>query len=144
MNANAQNTIQQMLQDILEKFLGKEEFAEINKQLFAKSELPVNPESSFSQLDREHLEFELDHSFNLGSQIDLLITYMEMKLAPKEFYEFLLKLGQITITSGELRLAADVHEKIIRQIDDNSDFDEIAANANLVWQQFSEEKPNGI
>ncbi|MFO7447962.1 MAG: tetratricopeptide repeat protein [Ignavibacteriaceae bacterium] len=130
LNANAKN-IKQMLQDILEKFLGEEEFSEIKNQLFAKSELPLNIEVSFSPVDKEQIEFEVDHSFNLGSQIDLLITLMELKLAPKEFYEFLLKLGQLSITSGELRLAADVHEKIIKQVENNSAYSEIAADAYL-------------
>lgn len=64
-------------------------------------------------------------------QLDQLITFAEINLPEDKFLEFLIYLGQHTITSGENPIALEIHEKIIKLCSNRVEMSDITANALL-------------
>lgn len=80
---------------------------------------------------KNQMDFEISPGPQTRLQLDLLITFAESKYQPEKLIEFLIYLGQLTITSGENQIAIEIHEKIINLCKGKSGTADIVANALL-------------
>ena len=114
-----------LLSEILKKFLDKKDFSVIEKKLSSERQ-------SISGKPAD-IKFNLEE-FNqskLQSKIDLLLTFAKSKLDKVKFLELLLQIGQLTIVTGEFPSAVYIHEKILKETKSKKNFEGIAANAAL-------------
>jgi tetratricopeptide (TPR) repeat protein len=81
--------------------------------------------------EKSNGEFELKSSPQTRTQVDILITYAETKFTAERFLEFLIYLGQLTITAGEYTTSIDIFDKIINTTVDKPASKNITANAHL-------------
>jgi len=98
-----------------------EEFAPLDKTGLEK----------ISEINRKQLKGEITQRDNLLLNIDLLITFAQRKLTENKFVEFLLHLGEISISRGELQSASSVYENILNQIKNESKLENVAAHSLL-------------
>lgn len=127
---NTLNNKKLILNDLLKDFFNKAEILELSQNFIDKT-LEKKPSGKrLEGVSKQQIEIELtEGNFRIG--IDLLITFAESKLLKNKFFEFLLSIGQLTITSGEFALAIDIHEKILAQTKNQTEFNSIIANAYL-------------
>ncbi len=77
------------------------------------------------------IENHIQEDSRIRIETDLLITFAEAKLKLNNFLEFLLSLGQKTISAGEFSLAIDINEKLLAETKNKKQYLGISANAYL-------------
>lgn len=117
-----------LLNDLLKDFFNIKEISEFSKNLIDKVSEVKSSKRNLTGKSKEQIDIELNEG-NFRTGIDLLITFAESRLVKTKFFEFLLSLGQLTITAGEFALAIDINEKILNQTKNESEYDSINANA---------------
>jgi tetratricopeptide (TPR) repeat protein len=80
---------------------------------------------------KDQINFEIRSGPQTRCQVDLLITFAESKYQLEKLIEFLIYLGQLTITAGENQIAIEIHEKIINLCKGKPGTADITANALL-------------
>jgi tetratricopeptide (TPR) repeat protein len=101
------------------------EFIRRNQPLISEAE------SGDKEKVKSKSDFEIKSSPQTRTQVDILITFAETKFTAERFLEFLIYLGQLTITSGEYATALDIFEKIVNTTKDSPALMNITANAHL-------------
>ena len=133
---NTINNKKIVLNDLLLDFFDKSQIQELSQNFIDKITEKKFTSNKLSGKVKEQINIELNESnFRLG--IDLLITFGESKLLQNKFFDFLLALGQLSITSGEFALGIDIHEKILAQTKNQVDFYNIIANAHFALADLS-------
>lgn len=118
-----------IIEEILQNFFNEKDAEKFNA-IYHEAQDDENLEFENKKI-QSHIDFEIDDGLRIRSQIDLLITFAESKLSKESFIDLLLYLGQVTITSGELSSAIEIHEKIISQTKEIPEMVNITANAYL-------------
>lgn len=114
--------------ETLNNFFNKTEKQEFSKLLTAETDTSKSPAK---ETKTDQTDFQLRSGPQTRYQIDLLITFAQSKFQLEKLLEFLIYLGQLTITSGENQIAIEIEEKIIRLCDGKAGTKNIAANAQL-------------
>ncbi len=125
------NTIQNIhpiIEETLKNFFDKGEIKEFLRILTG------NTKTESVIIDAK-VNDQINYEISSGSQpryhTDLLITFAESKYDTEQFIEFLIYLGQFTITSGENQIATEIYERIINLCDGKRGTADITANALL-------------
>ena len=127
MNNSSSNThpiVEETLKNFFDKSSKKDFLDKISGELKPQK---VAKES----IQKEHLGFEISTSSETRYQLDQLITFAESRLSMEKFVEFLIYLGQHTITAGENSIAIEIHERLIKLCQDKPAMTNIMANALL-------------
>jgi len=103
------------------------DFIRRNQTLLSEKE----PTNSAKEDVKSKSEFHIKSSPQTRTQVDILITYAETKFTAERYLEFLIYLGQLTITGGEYSTALDIFEKIINTTKDKPALLNITGNAHL-------------
>lgn len=115
--------------EILNDFFDKKEITEFSEKFLGNKSGRTKLPSKVSTTNRFQVELDIKDEASFRSSVDLLITFASTKLDKHKFLEFLLTLGQISITAGEFPLAVDIHEKILSTTKKDPLFVDISANA---------------
>lgn len=125
---NSGKNLHPIVGETLKNFLNKTEKQEFSKLLSDAIDLSKLPETG-APVDNS--QFQLRSGSQTRYQVDLLITFAESKFKLEKMLEFLIYLGQLTITSGENQLAIEIEEKIIKLSEGKTGTTNIIANAQL-------------
>ncbi len=99
------------LDSLLEQYLGDGELNRLNLNLNPPKEGNNTIARMINDFYKSQLQIE-NNNFGERAKIDRSITFSEKVLPPDNFYEFLLDLGQLCISSGRLNLANEIFRKI--------------------------------
>ncbi len=124
--SNSTQNIHPIIDETLKNFLDKAEKKEFLKVLTGE---PSTKSVIKDVKAEDQISFEIASSSQLRYQVDLLITFAESRYSTEQLIEFLLYLGQITITSGENEIALEIYERIINLCDGKRGTADIMANA---------------
>ena len=117
-----------IVDEALKNFFNKAEKEDFSKVL--KGDIGLTADT-IDVKSKEQINFELSSGPQVRQQLDLIITFAESKYQTEKLIEFLIYLGQLTITSGENQIAIEIHEKIINLCEGKSGTADIVANALL-------------
>ena len=117
------------LKDILKNYFSTKEVTEFTKKYLVP---PVKKQVSKSA-DKKQIDLELHDSVRFRSDVDLLVTFAESKLTESKFLELLLSLGQFTIAAGEFTLSIDLHEKLLNETKNKTEYLTLNAHAYLFY-----------
>ncbi len=124
-------TIVQIIDKLLQNFFGTEEIAEY-KKLFRENTVSGEPfKTSLNKPRKDQLKSEIAPTQNYHTNVNFLINFAEDKLEAQKFIEFLLYLGEISISQGELVTASEIFGHILNIVKDDSQNENIKAHAIL-------------
>jgi tetratricopeptide (TPR) repeat protein len=115
-------------EEIVNGFFSEKEISELKKN-YLKNDSFSNEKVKFSPTQKKQIEVNLTDSYLKQIQFDIVITFAQQKLDKIKYVEFLLNLGDYSISTGELSLAIDIHLKILNETKSETNLKNIAANA---------------
>ncbi len=124
------------IREILKDYVGKKTAEKFYSKLIGK---PQQKEYDILD-DYLQIDAEISEGSDKRAQIDMVITFAEENLEGEKLYEFLLQLGKIMIDNGELDIAEEINNDLIKKPSKNHLLDKIKAQAYLAlakinWQQ---------
>ncbi len=126
--SNSTQNIHPIIEETFKNFLDKAEKKEFLKILIGE---PSTKSVIKDVKAEDQISFEIASGSQIRYQVDLLITFAESRYSTEQLIEFLLYLGQLTITSGENQIAIEIYERIINLCDGKPGTADIMANAFL-------------
>ncbi len=113
-----------LLDGVIKNFFSPGEIKKFNRDFLSNSRTTGKTSLSKSSLQK-------NKEIAKQAEIDLLITFAEGKLEKPKYLEFLLQLGQYTVTAGINDHAYYILENIITETKGKADFEKIYADAAL-------------
>lgn len=123
---NSAPNIHPIIEETLKNFLDKAEKKEFLKILTEESK--THSVIKDAKLE-DQINFEISSGLQFRYQTDLLITFAESRFNAEQLIQFLIYLGQLTITSGENQIAIEIFERIINLCEGKRGTADIIANA---------------
>ncbi len=108
---NSTHNFESEIDDLLEQYFGEEELKRMKLKIKPRNEECNNISEMINDFYRSQLEINID-SCNERIKIDRTITFSQKQLIPDKFFEFMLDLGRLCISSGKLNLASQIFKKI--------------------------------
>jgi tetratricopeptide (TPR) repeat protein len=112
---------------ILTVYFDKQFISEYKKTFQKKSKIIDSPEYQRSQ---EQLATKVVFSGDYQSRIDLILTFSQTQLDVIKYIEFLLHLGEFSVSQGEFGTALQIYERVLNQ-SSSSEYESFAAYAYL-------------
>ena len=120
---------ERLFKEILNIFFSRTEILKFKKLVSGGSKANNSITIKLSNRDRKQMEFNINDTTDIQSQIDLLITFASEKLSPDKFLSLLQNLGQYCITVGELNTAVTIYENILTESQKDKKYSDIKADA---------------
>ncbi len=126
-------TIIQIIDKLLQNFFSTEEIAEYKKLLKKNSDSNEPFKTSLNKPKKNQLKSEIAPTKNYHTNVNFLTTFAESKLKKQKFIEFLLYLGDISISQGELRTAFEIFEHILSIVKNDPKQENVKAHSLLAF-----------
>jgi tetratricopeptide (TPR) repeat protein len=105
------NNFEKELDRLLEQYLGDGKLNQLNLNINLPEEGNNKLPGVINNFYRNQLQIEINN-YSERIRIDRTVTFSEKALPPDKFYEFLLNLGQLCLSSGRLNLANEMFRKV--------------------------------
>lgn len=105
------NNFEKELDTLLEQYLGDGALNRLNLNINPPKEGNNKVPGMINKFYRNQLRIDINKCSE-RIKIDRTITFSEKALLPDNFYEFLLELGQLCLSSGRLNLANEIFRKV--------------------------------